>query len=63
MICDQPLVVYKKDKGEASTKAKADALADEWAKKHAKRKEGEKISLSELFGGENVTKVDNPLKK
>lgn len=62
LAADQPLVLYKKDKAKSVTKSEADDLADKWAQKHKKRESGEKILLSDIFSGDNVTKIDNPLK-
>lgn len=59
MIADQPIVVYDKQEKNKMSKTEADAIADEWKSKRSNRAEGEKISLSEFFSGENVKTIKN----
>lgn len=59
MVADQPLISYKKDKPEVSTKKEADELADKWAKRREEdAQNGVKVSLSEMFGGNDTKKQD-----
>lgn len=58
MAIDQPLVSYKRKKrnnGE-HTAAEIESTIDEWEKSHGSYKlDGEKVSLSELFGHKDNT--------
>lgn len=61
MSIDQPLVSYKKRKGENGGKHTADeinAKMEEWERSHDGYKlDGEKVSLSDLFGRKGNTNI------